>query len=159
MLGIGWFWLPRPDHIFLCIRRLPGQYGANIQPIAVSSGLNWSAEPNACIDALGTLLVHRHGHQNRQRVRCICLLSISCMLAVARAIRSEYSTNYGDQWLKLKRWAQRICWCAWYHTGASPWPSKPPASEMHLFAINILYAGGRRGDTEQILNWLWRPVA
>jgi hypothetical protein len=76
--------------------RSPGQYGANIRPIAAS------AKHNAFVNVLGTVLVHRHGHQNRQRVRCICLLSIACMLAVAGVICNEYSTDCGVQWLQLK---------------------------------------------------------
>ena len=33
------------------------------------------------------------------------------------------------------------------------------SDEMHLFAINSLYAGGLRGNTEQILDQLRRSVA
>jgi hypothetical protein len=49
-----------------------------------------------------------------------------------------------------------------YHTGALPWPSKWPASEVHLFLLCFCLfewdPGGRQGNTERILDQLWRSV-
>ena len=61
-------------------------------------------------------------------------------LVVSRAIQKEYWIGRGVQWLKLKRWAWRICQCAWYHTGTSPWPSKSPENEVHVVMIVIKFA-------------------
>ncbi len=56
-----------------------GRYGASSCPMAVSSGFRSSPGHAALGDAICIALVHHHGHQNGQWMRCICLSLLPCL--------------------------------------------------------------------------------
>ena len=109
--------------------------GASAHPMVAFSGFYESHEPPPSGDVRGIVPPHRHGHRNGQQSgymlhRCF----FCCYHGAAREIQSEYSPNCGVQWLPVKPWSCFIRRCAPYGTGALPWPSKWPATEVHLFA-------------------------
>jgi len=65
---------------------------------------------------------------------CCIIIVLIVSLAAAGAIRSEYLPDGGVQWLPVKPWSIGIGRCTPYRTGAPPWPSKWPTTEVHLFA-------------------------
>jgi hypothetical protein len=70
---------------------------------------------------------------------------------------SKYLPNGGVQWLLVKPWTSSIGRCVWYCTGAPPRPSKM-ASKVGAFFLCCCVscrAGGRWGNTEQVVAWWW----
>jgi len=59
----------------LLLWRPPGRYGASSRPMAAFSGFYKSSGPPPLVDARGIAPSHRHGYQNGQGRRYICLLS------------------------------------------------------------------------------------
>jgi hypothetical protein len=73
--------------------------------------------------------------ETASKVGTFCIIIVLIVaLAAAGAIRSEYLSDGGIQWLPVKPWSCCIAQCAPYCTGAPPWPSKWPATEVHSFA-------------------------
>ena len=69
-------------------------------------------------------------------VRFKLLFSLHTTLLSAGAIRCEYLPDGGVQWLWVKPWTPSIGRCNRHCTGASAWPSKQVASEVHSFVVN-----------------------
>jgi hypothetical protein len=74
--------------LFVCLLpwRLLGRYVASNCPMAASSGFRSSPGHAASGDAIYIAPAHHRGHQNRQRIRCICSLSLilSSTITVAK---------------------------------------------------------------------------
>jgi hypothetical protein len=65
---------------------------------------------------------------------CCIIDKLIVTLAADGAIRSEQSLDGSVQWFLVKPWSCCIGQCALYRSGAPPWPSKWPATEVHSFA-------------------------
>ncbi len=109
--------------------------GASARPMVAFSGFCESHEPPPSGDVRGIVLPHCHGHQNGQQCgymlhrRFVCCRPGGCRgnteLVVAQWQRPVASG---------KPWSCCIGRCALHGTGAPPWPTKWPATEVHLFA-------------------------
>jgi hypothetical protein len=69
-------------------------------------------------------------------VHFLIVVLFAVALAATGAIRRKCAPGGTVQWLLGEPWTPSIGRCARYHTGASAWPSKRVASEVHLIVVN-----------------------
>ena len=109
--------------------------GVSACPMVAFSGFCENHKPPPSGNVRGIVLPHRHGHQNGQQSGYMLHRRFVCCRPGGRRGNTEQVVA---QWQRPvtsgKPWSCCIGRCALYGTGAPPWPSKWPATEVHLFA-------------------------